>query len=113
MNNLYLKEDQDLLDELAAINSAETPAQIAKLHELQIKATLRCRKSVEDSNDEYTKKIAYGAGVIALASLLVSTFALIYQIEGGSNRWFAVFIELALAATLVYSGKLIGSYKKK
>ena len=103
--DVYLKEDEDLLDELKKIGSPTSGiAEMGSMHKLtviQIQATLRSRKTASDLNEGTTKfgKAQFAASavlfVVAVLQLVTSIFL------SGVNRWEGFGMEVIALLTIL------------
>jgi hypothetical protein len=102
IKNQYLKEDQDILDELNSIK----PFYVGQDHQqnlasLQIKSILRNRKTMvnlDQSNKKYSRVI----GLFAIIQIVIAGFALVLAIKNSPDETFSIFIGLLFIIILVW-----------
>ncbi len=112
MKETYLKEDQDLLDELEKIRSmplqSVSELQQRQIQEIQILSNLRHRKSFEDSSkstDYFTKVL----GAFAIIQIVIALFQLTFQVMDSNHKILAFFLFL-IFVYLLY--KMISNFDK-
>ena len=105
----YLSEDQDLIKELAEVGAARDTfaAREREVQEIQIKATLRSRESMEklDKSTTYYSKVL---GLFALIQIVISIIWFTYDVVGVENKWVGFFLLIALVAMLIWIMKVAG-----
>lgn len=115
-NDPYLADDKDLLGELGAIGPASTgtaaTAQSHKLAALQIKATLRSRKTSDDlicSNEKFSIALI----AFAFAQLIVGLFQFLFDASTSTHQILGFFYAIIAAGMVVYVFALFLRNKKK
>ena len=100
--NQYLTEDQDLIDELNSIGIASTgqafSQQQMKVDAIQIKATLRNRKSMSDMNKS-TSRYSLILVIFAMVQIVIALSQFIFDAVTSEHKWTA----LSLAGFMAFS----------
>jgi hypothetical protein len=95
--DLYLPEDQDLLDGLKAY--AENDINV-----LQTRAFLRTRKTMVDL-DKSNGKLQTTVLALALIQFVIGGFQLILQLVDAQDKHLVAFMVVALLGTMVWLGR--------
>ncbi|MDA8611333.1 hypothetical protein N9L18_00510 [Candidatus Pacebacteria bacterium] len=105
MNDKYLEEDSDLLQQIGAIGPMSTGTALSeqqcRLSEIQIKSILRSRKTMIDL-DRSNKRYSVAIGAFALVQILIAGLQLILGIDDSTNRYLAFFIGVAFLASILW-----------
>jgi hypothetical protein len=101
--NMYLKEDQDLIDRLNSVGVMST-GQVAdqqkhEISSIKIEATLRSRKSMDDF-DKSTSYFSKILGVFALIQIVIAIMQFSLDGLNSENKWLGFLFVLALAGLL-------------
>ena len=103
--NQYLPEDSDLIDDLNSIGEVSTGLALSKQQmkasEIQIKATLRNRKTMVDL-DKSNKKYSIVILFFATIQFVVAGLQLILDIKIFPDRIFAVFIAVLFIGAMYW-----------
>ena len=101
--NLYLPEDQKLLEELEASGAlavgTSSPNQAKHLQIAQIKATLRSRKSF-DKADKSSTRFSKIFGVFALIQIVIALLQFTLEAGNAKYKWEGFLLTIALAIFL-------------
>lgn len=101
----YLPADKDLLAEIEKIGPPSSGmAEDAKMHQLaalQIKATLRNRKTAKDL-DESTSKYSFALIAFALAQLTLGVFQFTFEAEFSEHKWVGIVYVLLVVILIGY-----------
>jgi hypothetical protein len=106
-NSPYLKEDEDLLDELESINMDTTGTELEKrkyqVNKIQIKSVLRNRKTAVDL-DSSNKRFSLAVILIAIIQLLIALFQFTFEVASASltRNIIGGFILLMILAMVVF-----------
>ncbi len=103
----YLKEDEDIIAKMAGQSSLET---LNLLNRLQIEATLRNRKSLVSSSKE-TRIFSLVLIVFALIQFIVALFQFLFSVQTSNNKWYGLFLVIALFIVVGYIFKKFGKLK--
>ena len=103
---VYLPEDNDILEEIQALGMPSMPRAERKFAELQIKATLRNRKTAHDL-DESTRKYSMVLIIFALAQLILGMFQFLFDAQTSIHPWIGYLYVMAVASLIFYLFKLI------
>ncbi len=99
----YLPEDQDLLDELEKIGPMSTGIALAeqqrKINVIQIKSTLRHRKTTNDA-DKSARGYAFVVIVFTMVLFVVAISQLLFDVET-SDHWIIGLSVLFLCAAFI------------
>jgi hypothetical protein len=83
----YLKEDEDIVSQIEGPNSLDMDFLLKRL---QIKATLRNRKSLVDSSKE-TKVFSIVLITFALIQFVVALFQFLFSVVISDNKIYGIF----------------------
>jgi heme A synthase len=101
----YLSEDKDLLNEIQAMGpSTSGVAETEKIHRLtiiQIKASLRQRKTARDL-DESTRQYSLVLVAFALAQLALGVFEFLFNAEFSGHVAVGIIYVLLVTALIAY-----------
>jgi|SRR6185437_2119368 len=100
--NQYLAEDVDILDELKSHHIPNVPkvGGLAQLTELQIKATLRNRKSIHDM-DATTTKFSIVLAAFAFAQVILGIYGFLFTAGTSAHPYLGFFYALCIGI-LIY-----------
>lgn len=96
----YLKEDQDILDQLDKERGMAVTSQI-EVSKLHIRATLRNRKSLEDLN-KATQKFSILLFTVAILQLLLGLFQFGFSSLVSDNKWLGIFLLLVFVGVMYW-----------
>lgn len=100
----YLPEDQDLIDELAAIDDMSTGEALAKrerkISEIQIRAILRSRKTAVDV-EKSTSKFSIILMAFAVVQILIAMGQLVYDFLDDYFSWASIAVAVLLLIGVV------------
>jgi hypothetical protein len=115
-DNQYLAEDGDLLKELDAVYTSSGQAQSRQeleVSKIQIKATLRHRKTTSDSS-KTTNRVSLVILTFASAQLFVAIIQLTFSAMPPTNKWIAFGLVMLCLAFICYLFYLtFAEFKKK
>jgi hypothetical protein len=101
----YLPEDQDLLQQLDAINLDTSGITLeqrkGKVSKLQIQAILRSRKQTTD-NDKSNKRFTIVLGAFALIQILVAGFQFTLEAATSTNKILALCLAGVFIASIIW-----------
>lgn len=102
---LYLEEDKDLIAELEAVtdltDSLNIERQKQTLAKLQIKATLRNRRSIKEM-DMATGKFSIVLVILALAQIVLGVLAFLFNVTTSSHLIIGFFLLVVFEVLLFY-----------
>ncbi|MFA5129992.1 MAG: hypothetical protein WC477_03670 [Patescibacteria group bacterium] len=120
VDDLYLSKDKDILDQLADIHAAIDhefddgwfDKQQSKLQILQIKASLRNRKTMEESATT-AERYSTALMIFATIQILVMLFQLILSAQESKNQWGGFIIVIECIVFVVIAFRIIDKYLEK
>lgn len=107
--NLYLEEDQDLIDRLKSIGPMST-GQVAdqqkfELNSIQIETLLRSRKSMDDY-DRNSTRFSTILAIFAIIQLVIAVMQ--FGLDASDKKWIGIVYIVVLSSMILWMMKVFG-----